>query len=301
MLLYEEKTDGLYAKCNPYYKETVTSVEIPQSYEGKTVVGIADFGFEYCSALESVAFPEHLKKIGKTAFFNCPLQTVELPDGVVEISEWAFSWCNQLTEIHIPNSLQTLGRRAFWYCTSLSDIKLGDNVLSIGAEAFAHCASLSSITLGASLESVGADAFINSEGLKKVEYTGEFSAWCTVDFESQYSNPVWVAKCLYLNGELVENIVIEEGVEEILKFAFAGNECLQTIVLPSSLLSVELNAFLDCNLSRVYYCGGESEFENVSFVEAGNACVKRNLFYYSETEETGNFWRYENGIPTVWA
>ena len=169
-------------------------------------------------------------------------------------------------------------------------------------EAFCHCGELNSVTLGAGLERIGTDAFASVEGLETVEYTGEISAWCSIVFESQLSNPVWLTKRLYIDGNAVQSIVIEEGVEEILKFSFAGMQDVKTVSLPLSLQSIELNAFLDCNaVTHAYYNGTEDDWKEVSFVEAGNAIVKKNLYYYAETAQSGKFWRYENGIPTVWA
>jgi hypothetical protein len=46
-------------------------VEIPESYEGKPVVGIEAYAFEFCHNLKSVTIPYTVEYIGSEAFFGC--------------------------------------------------------------------------------------------------------------------------------------------------------------------------------------------------------------------------------------
>jgi hypothetical protein len=67
------------------------------------------------------------------------LVEVELSEGVVEIGEWSFMFCNRsITKINIPNSLRRIRDKAFM--SSLrTNIRLHDGIERIGAAAFAYC------------------------------------------------------------------------------------------------------------------------------------------------------------------
>jgi hypothetical protein len=74
------------------------------------------------------------------AFCQCQsLTEVELCEGLIEIGEGSFRWCNHsITKINIPNSLRRICNEAF--SDSLqTPIRLHDGIESIGKWAFAEC------------------------------------------------------------------------------------------------------------------------------------------------------------------
>ena len=64
-----------------------------------------------------------------------------VPDGVVEIADWAFRGCSSLSSVSIPAGLQTIGDHAFYGCSSLTSVTLPEGVQTIGAYAFSACSS----------------------------------------------------------------------------------------------------------------------------------------------------------------
>ena len=120
---------------------------------------IADSAFSVCESLASVTIPNSVTSIGKEAFYNCAsLTSIEIsddnknyssvdgvlfnkdkselitypagkadseyaiPNSVTSIGEWAFKYCESLTDITIPNSVTNIGDFAFDYCRSLKDV-----------------------------------------------------------------------------------------------------------------------------------------------------------------------------------
>ena len=87
------------------------------------------------------------------------LRNVELSDKVTKISDYEFSWCQNLQTISVPNSVKSIGKRAFYQCNSLRGIKLPNKITRIEDETFYHCYNLNSIVIPSSVIEIGKDAF----------------------------------------------------------------------------------------------------------------------------------------------
>ena len=101
-------------------------------------------------------------------------RTVEIPDGVTTLGEYAFYRCTGLTEITFPNSLTTIGRNAwdgkgvFIGCTSLTEIDF-KNVTSIGRQTFYECTGLTEIDFK-NVISIGESAFEKCTSLTETDF-----------------------------------------------------------------------------------------------------------------------------------
>jgi hypothetical protein len=75
-----------------------------------------------------------LKEIGATFDLhgaNKSLQTVKLPDTVIDIDPGTFSRCEKLTDINLPASLKELGNGAFRDCTELYNLTIPDSLTAV--------------------------------------------------------------------------------------------------------------------------------------------------------------------------
>ena len=86
-------------------------------------------------------------------------RNVQIPHGVTEIGESAFSLCRSLTSVTIPDSVTTIGKSAFGACSSLTSITIPNSVTAIGELAFVYCDSLTSITIPNSVTTISKNAF----------------------------------------------------------------------------------------------------------------------------------------------
>lgn len=97
---------------------TVTSVTIPNS-----VIAINDGAFRSSKMLESVNIPDSVEFIGQFAFYNCTeLTSITIPNSVTTISFGAFQSCSKLESVIIPDSIISIGPQVFCDCTSLTSI-----------------------------------------------------------------------------------------------------------------------------------------------------------------------------------
>ncbi len=136
----------------------------------RTIVGIADNAFYYCTAMISVEIPASVETIGKWAFAGCTgLTTIKLPDAVKSIGEGAFHGCDKLTSVDMPASLTTIGDFAFYGCSALTAIELPSNLTTIGSAAFFGCQGLSALTFPASVVEIGDMAFYKCNNLTAID------------------------------------------------------------------------------------------------------------------------------------
>lgn len=97
--------------------------------------------------ITSVQLPDGLTSIGNYAFDGCEsLTSIDIPAGVTDIGNSAFYGCNRLTPINIPEGVTSIGNYAFHSCTGLTSIDIPASVTGIGDYAFNYCRSLSSVT-----------------------------------------------------------------------------------------------------------------------------------------------------------
>ena len=179
------------------------------------------------------------------------IKTVTIEDGVTSIGNNTFFGLQSLTDVTIPEGVTSIGDSAFSGCKSLTSIVLPNSVETMGGGAFSACSKLESITMPSGLTSVKYDAFYNSSALKRV-YISDAEAWCKIDFATRYSNPLYYARNLYLDGELLTEAIIPEGVTK-LGYAFYNCNSIEYVSIPKSLTEIGSDAFYGCsNLMEVY-------------------------------------------------
>lgn len=136
---------------------------------------------------------------------------------------------------------------------------------TIGEEAFAG-SRITTVTLPTSIREIEQQAF-DCSSLEGV-YISDLSAWCKIHFRTNwYSNPLDCAKNLYLNGQLVTDLVIPSDIDTIHWWAFKNCDSLITLTIPDNVREVNSDAFSQC--------------DNLSVVEIGNGITEMlsNVFY----------------------
>ena len=140
----------------------------------------------------------------------------------------------------------SIGQNAFYKCTELTNVILPNSIVTIGKYAFSNCSKLTNITIPNNVTSIGDDAFENCKKLTSVNIS-DITAWCNIDFNSPYSNPLYNSRNLYLNGEKITDLIIPEGVDSIKDEAFRCCESITSVTIPNSVTYIGEWSFVACS------------------------------------------------------
>ena len=316
------------------YCENLSMVEI-----ANTVMSIGESAFVRCSSLSSITIPQSVKHLDSTVFARCATLTnitvsdqntsytsidgvvfskdmtdiliypngrngtYAIPNGVINVCEYAFLACNGLDTVIFPDSVTDIGASAFDECYHLSDISLPGNLVTVGTEAFSGCVSLSEEGIPTSVTYIGDNAFSCCDIGKEVTITenvtyigyGAFSDCNLERIHVADNNPVYSA----INGVLFSKdlstihtypsakkdimYVVPQNVSIITKQAFSGVHALTAISLPLSTVSIENGAFFYVpNLTDVYYAGTEAQWNLVDIGAWNESLTNSTIHFGSE-------------------
>ena len=89
------------------------------------------------------------------------ITSIELPDGLTSIGDFAFHYCSKLNNVIIPTSVTSIGVQAFSR-TMLVDVIIPDSVTSVDSAAFADIFALRDVTWSAGAPLIPSACFSHS-------------------------------------------------------------------------------------------------------------------------------------------
>ncbi len=204
-----------------------------------TVKTIGKNAFAYCDNLKELTVPEGVTRIKRGAFRSTHLKSLSIPQSAKQLDNAAFEHL-KVKEITLPSGIKKIPKGLFRY-SDINVVNIPDGVTTIESNAFFECYYLKKITIPSSVKKIGKDAFYNCRKLEET-HISDLAAWCEIDFPSYGSNPIEYSDAFYLNGQLVTDLVIPEGVTKIGTFAFYKSK-FKSLKLPSTLKTIGDNVF----------------------------------------------------------
>ena len=176
--------------------------------------------------------------------------------------------CSGLTSINIPNSVTTIGNYAFSNCSGLTSINIPNSVNSIGNSAFFNCSGLTSIKVESG--NTKYDSRNNCNAIIETN-TNTLIAGCN---NAIIPNSVTtIGNSAFFNCSGLTSINIPNSVTTIGNYAFYKCTSLTSITIPNSVTTIGNRAFYGCRgLASVI-----SEIKDPQQVSLGT-----NVFYNTD-------------------
>ncbi len=214
-------------------------VVIPETVEfgGQHYVvdSIGEWAFNACSGLMSVKLPEKLRAIGRLAFVDC----------------------YGLTSISFPASLRVIGDGAFQNCDGLTSLSFPEGMTQIGDGAFQRCGRLETLFFPSTMKSIDWGVFCESheneyggectcDSIRRIEVM-DIATWFNSNRFTERNHHVTAPYAdLYVNGDLLTEVVLPDTMTRIRPALFYGCKTLRSVVFPKNLKVIDNCAFSNC-------------------------------------------------------
>jgi len=234
----------------------------------ENIITIEESAFQENLYLKEVIFGTQIKEIQKSAFKDCKLIKLELPESLTTIGESAFSY-NEIESLEIPETEISIGKSAFSNnkivslkipntVTTISDsvfsnnhikeLKISESVTTIGESAFSKN-KIESLKIPESVTTIGESAFSNNE---------------IVSLEIP-ENGISIGKSAFSNNKIV-SLKIPNTLTTIRESVFSNNY-IKELIIPKSVTTIGDSAFsnnkiVSLNILNTKISIGKSVFSN---------------------------------------
>ena len=239
------------------YRGDATNVIVPSEINGLPVRYL-NRTFYGMDMLESVTLPEGLLEIGGNTFLACySLKHINFPMSLKRIDDMAFCYCNNLeSDIILPEGLTYIGALAFGFNFKIKKAYIPSTLTIFRDMAFMDCYSLSTVKLAEGLELIGVACFSNCYSLKA--------------------------------------ITLPESLKYLGSNAF-GNSGLERIRIPANVSFIGRNAFATLDLKQIAV-----DQNNANYMIVDHCLVDNNgVVSYIQKSSIGEDYYFPYGISTI--
>ena len=181
---------------------------------------------------------------GSYFYSRSDISSLKIEDGITNIGEEAFSFCESLERVIIPDSVTRIEGLAFYRCFSLQSIDIPENVEEMDYRVFEMCTRLKNINVDENNLYYTSEngVLFNKDKTKIVYYPAGKS-------DSEYSIPNGVkiiGDFSFEYSDTITKVIIPDSVTTIGSNAFECCSNLQDIVIPNGVTYIGEDAFREC-------------------------------------------------------
>lgn len=248
--------ESAFIRCTALKKVTI----------GPGVNNMGISAFENCNALEAVYISDVAAWCGidfggylanplekaRNLYLNGTLvKSLEIPEGVTKIGNYAFCYCKNITSVTIPASVKHIGEYAFYMDDRLASVYIPSSGLEyVGSCAFSSCSKLSYLNIPSTVSFIGSYGFAYTP----IEH---------VSVEKGYIGDHAFYKC-----GAIWDVTVGDSVSYIGDYAFSGCAGLNTVNMGYYVSYIGDNAFSDCTKllseGHVDFGGTAESWANIS-------------------------------------
>lgn len=214
------------------------------------------------------------KVISKKAAYGLGcLEHISCPDTLRVLGEFAFSHSG-IRDFIAPSNLEVIEEKAFYHCDDLAAVTLNEGLLSIGNSAFEE-SGLVSLKIPGTIRSIGRSITYHTSivhsGPESTIAIDESSKLLHLDGEGGlYRHEDDGSHLIQLIDRGVEKFSVQEGTAVIDEYAFAHNNVIKKVTVPSSVHEIRKSAFRCCTkLEEVILADSVRSIGEDAFLDTG--------------------------------
>ena len=280
-----------------YGCNSLISINIPDD-----VKSIGDRAFYDCSSLESIYIGASVSNIGYQAFYNCISLTKSEFANIESLCKISYAsenanplyWTHsiyindeEVTSIDIPDGITSISNYAFYSCDNITSVIIPTDITNIGQYAFSGC-GLTSVT-------IEPNVYVSNTGLC---FTKD-----NIVYKVLSKNSIEIQSGHNCSGDLVIPKTITAGntfsVTSIGDNAFYDCQSLTSVTIPNTVTSIGQKAFNYCwGLQTVFIPNTVTSMGETVF-----NCYRPNAQIYCEAESQPSYWNSKwnsVGVPVIW-
>ena len=297
----------------------LTRVEFAENSRLRAITG---YLFKGCDSIQEIEFGSgsSLTQVQAHGFDGMPnLYSVSFGNAAIqEFDNYAFARCLNLEKLEISGSLKNIGRFAFYKCRYLRDLVVPETLEHIGEYAFYATEDLNlyfqSELLPIYLDEnwdVGLKGYytgvttiveagdwtyseLKNGTLAIVEYRGDDTSIDLTAFPYGNVSVIGGYAFAYKN---IETLVLPDSLEQIQRYAFAGNTKLQDLIIPKNVTYIAQYAFENTGIRTLTFAGNRLKvLEQYAFAHTRSL---RAVTIPGSLEKLGSYAFQQSGIEEL--
>lgn len=216
-----------------------------------------------------------------------------VPEGVVEIGDYAFSGCTGIATYSLPSTLQAIDNYVFYGNTGLVRLSIPGNVTTIGKRCFDVCSNLAILSFDDGTANLKVDDTVKEWDYTRYEaylywhnafqscplrriyigrniYGTDFHSRATLKRVTFGDDVTYLADSLFKSCSALTGVSLPKKLKTIRTHVFAQCSGLTSMTFPKSVESIGRNSFDDC-----------TSITSVTFEDGNTTCYANGFFYDS--------------------